>query len=407
MPDKRRVRSSAPSGKRPRHAHAHAHKAGGAVASTRRSRPFALALVILIVIVIVAIGVIRGCTMGSSRPLAQEGEQVTVVIEEGSSANAIGELLEEYGLVSRASEFTDEVKREDAAANLKPGTYEFTGGMSSADLVAAISAGPEYETVTVPEGTTVSTTATLVESATNGRITAADFTDCANNASNYQADYSFLSDVYDNSLEGFLFPKTYEIAKDDTADSLVRKMLDQYQAEVESIDYSYAESKNLTKYDILILASIVERESTTDVREEVASVFYNRLSGGMPLQSDATTAYIVNGDPTPEDLENTAENPYNTQYNYGLPPGPICSPGIESIEAAAHPANTDFLYFFFQEDSDGVMQYYFSKTYDEHQAAIAGNAEPYKTGASNDADDSSGSAASSSSGAGSSSDDDS
>ncbi len=387
MPDKRRAGAPSPSGKRPRHAHAPATKAGGAATSSRHSRSFVVALVALIVIIIVAIGVVRGCSMGSSRPLAQDGQQVTVVIEEGSSANAIGELLEEYGLVSRASEFTDEVKLEDAAANLKPGTYEFTGGMSVADLVAAISAGPEYETVTVPEGTTVSTTASLVESATDGRITAADFSDCANNASNYEADYSFLSDAYDNSLEGFLFPKTYEIAKDDTADSLVRKMLDQYQSEVENIDYSYAESKNLTKYDVLVLASIIERESTTDVREEVSSVFYNRLSDGMPLQSDATTAYIVNGDPTPEDLENTADNPYNTQYNYGLPPGPICSPGVESIEAAAHPAETDFLYFFFQEDSDGVMQYYFSTTYEDHQAAIAGNAEPYKTGSSDSEDE--------------------
>lgn len=381
-PRKRVANSSRPSHSA-RSAHAKAAKQyktydTSAVQPKTSFRPAIVLIIVLVILLLAVFGVVRGCMMGSSRPLLTAGEEVTVVIDEGSTANSIGQLLEEYGLVSRSSEFTDEVKREDAAANLKPGTYTFVGGTSAAELVAQISEGPQTETVTIPEGKTATATAELVAAATDGRISADDFMKCANNASDYQADYSFLKDAYDNSLEGFLFPKTYEIAKDDTADSLVRKMLDQYQVEVADIDYSFAESKNLTKYDVLILASIVERESTADVRAEVASVFYNRLSGGMQLQSDATTAYLVNGDPTPEDLENTAENPYNTQYNYGLPPGPICSPSVESIEAAAHPADTDFLYFFFEPDSKGDMLYYFSVDYDQHQAAIEGLGTPYK-----------------------------
>ena len=356
-------------------------------------KPAIVLVAIIVILLLVAIGVVRGCVMGSSRPLLPAGEEVTVVIEEGSSANSIAELLEENGLVARSSEFTTEVRLEGAAENLKPGTYTFTGGMTTAELVALISEGPQTESVTIPEGKTCSASAELVAAATDGRITAEDFMKCANNAADYQADYAFLADAYDNSLEGFLFPKTYEIARDDTADTLIRKMLDQYKAEVADIDYSYAESKNLTPYDVLILASIVERESASDVRAEVSSVFYNRLSGGMQLQSDATTAYLVNGDPTPEDLENTAENPYNTQYNYGLPPGPICSPSLASIEAAAHPANTDFLYFFFEEDDKGEMQYYFSTDYDQHQAAINGEGTPYKVGEASTAEKSSSSAA--------------
>ena len=390
---------------RPSHA---AHSArpqspqGGAYAARpaqkkRTFKPAIVLIIILAIMLVVAIGVVRGCVMGSSRPLLPAGEEVTVVIEEGATANSIGELLEEYGLVSRSSEFVNEVRLEDAAANLKPGTYVFTGGTTTAELVAQISEGPQQETVTIPEGKTCSATAELVAAATDGRITVDDFMRCANNASNYQADYKFLADAYDNSLEGFLFPKTYEIAKDDTADTLVRKMLDQYKTEIETIDYSYAESKNLTHYDVLILASIVERESASDVRPEVASVFYNRLSGGMQLQSDATTAYLVNRDPTPEDLENTAENPYNTQYNYGLPPGPICSPSIESIEAAAHPASTNFMYFFFEPDDKGELLYYFSVDYDQHQAAINGEGTPYKVGSSDAVKDESKSSSSSAS----------
>ena len=387
-PRKRATGSSRPSHAAPSNraqASRQAARQAGAYAAPKKKggfKPAVVLIIILVILLVVVIGVVRGCMMGSSRPLLPAGEEVTVVIEEGATANSIGDLLEEYGLVSRSSEFVNEVRLEDAAANLKPGTYVFVGGTSTAELVAQISEGPQQETVTIPEGKTCSATAELVSAATDGRISVDDFMRCANNASDYQADYKFLADAYDNSLEGFLFPKTYEIAKDDTADTLVRKMLDQYKTEIEAIDYSYAESKNLTHYDVLILASIVERESAADVRAEVASVFYNRLSGGMQLQSDATTAYLVNGDPTPEDLENTAENPYNTQYNYGLPPGPICSPSIESIEAVAHPADTNFMYFFFEPDENGDMLYYFSVDYDQHQAAINGEGTPYKVGSS-------------------------
>jgi UPF0755 protein len=233
-------------------------------------------------------------------------------------------------------------------------------------------------TVTIPEGFKMHQLFLRLEE--NG---VCSYNDLMEAAESNEYNYSFLDESEGEGayrLEGFLFPKTYEISKEDTADSLVRKMLDQYKLETAGIDYSYAESKNLTEYDVLILASIVERESAADVRAEVSSVFYNRLSGGMQLQSDATTAYLVNGDPTPEDLENTAENPYNTQYNYGLPPGPICSPSLESIEAAAHPADTNYLYFFFQQDENGDMQYYFSVDYDQHQAAINGEGTPYKAG---------------------------
>lgn len=147
-------------------------------------------------------------------------------------------------------------------------------------------------------------------------------------------------------------------------------MLSQYQSEVSSLDYSYASSKNLTAYDVLIMASVVEREATADNRATVASVFYNRMSAGMQLQNDATVAYVVNGDPTPADLQ--VDSPYNTYLNYGLPAGPICSPGLDSLKAACSPAQTSYLYFYFTQNSDGTMNYSFSDTYEEHQAAIGG-----------------------------------
>ena len=342
------------------------------IAPKANYRPLAVLLVVLVVLIIVIIGVVRGCMMGSSRPLVDAGTEVTIVIEEGATANAIGELLEENGLVSRASEFTDAVNRQGVASDLKPGNYVFTGGASIDELVAKICEGPDNNSVTIPEGMTGRSTAQLVDAATEGRISEDDMMNRINNAAEYAADYDFLDEVYDNSLEGFLFPKTYEITPDDDADSLVRKMLDQYEEETAKLDYSFAESKNLTRYDILILASIIERESAADVRPQVSSVFYNRMSGGVPLQSDATIAYLVDGDPTPEQIDETAESPYNTYYNYGLPAGPICSPSLECLQAACAPADTDYMYFFFEPDADGNMQYYFSVEYEEHLNAING-----------------------------------
>ena len=145
-------------------------------------------------------------------------------------------------------------------------------------------------------------------------------------------------------------------------------MLDQYEQEVATLDYSYAASKGLSAYDVLKLASVVERESDSNTRADVASVFYNRLAGNTALQSDATIAYVVGHDPTHSDL--SVDSPYNTYQHKGLPAGPICSPGLESLQATCQPNQTDYLYFYFTKNDDGSLNYYFSKTYDEHLQAI-------------------------------------
>ena len=130
-----------------------------------------------------------------------------------------------------------------------------------------------------------------------------------------------------------------------TADSLVRAMLPQYQSEVAGLDYSYAESQGLTAYDVLKLASIVERESDPEHFATVASVFYNRLASDRPyLESDATTAYEVGRTPTADEVH--ADTPYSTYANPGLPPTPICAPSIEALKAVCAPEQTDYLYFY-------------------------------------------------------------
>ena len=302
--------------------------------------------------------------------MLEDGVEATITVPEGATTTDIAKVLYDAGLITDTNSFTTVVKETGADASLKPGTYTILGGTSIDGMVQMLKAGPKLSSFTVPEGLTVSRTAQLVEEAYGGSILAGDFIALASDAQAYAADFPFVDGAFNNSLEGFLFPKTYEMEEGDTADSVIRRMLSQYAQETANIDYSYIEGRNLSHYDSVILASIIEREAAESNRATVSSVFHNRLWQGMPLQSDATVAYIVDRDPTPEDLE--IDSPYNTYIYYGLPGGPICSPSLASLQAACAPEETDFLYFYFWPDESGTMQYAFSATYEEHQEAIGG-----------------------------------
>lgn len=373
---------------RPNHAARSAHARGDKMFRTydtsyirpkRSKAPTIIALVVVLVVVaLVIFGIVTLFRSCSAQPTLAEGQTVQIEVAEGSGAGAIGDQLVEAGVIGKASDFTDAVTAQNAAAQLKPGTYELTGGMTVDELVTLLSTGPNVvgEGLTIPEGYTLAQIASAVEQFTGGRISAADFTAAASDASVYAGEFPFLADAGSNSLEGYLFPKTYEVADDATADSLIRLMLQQFQAETASLDWSYPESIGLSRYDAVKLASIVEKESSGDeqIRAQVASVFYNRLTTeGEPtygmLQSDATTAYEVGRDPTPEDV--ATPSAYNTYTNTGLTPTPICAPSIDCLQAVCAPAETSYFFFYFEPDANGVMQYYFSETYDEHMATFS------------------------------------
>lgn len=164
------------------------------------------------------------------------------------------------------------------------------------------------------------------------------------------------------SLEGFLFPATYDITAATTAEQLVDEQLTAYSANTAGIDYAFARRKNLTRFDVLTIASLVEREVVVSrERPIVASVIYNRLKAGMRLDIDATVQYAVGSwkaELTAGDLQ--IDSPYNTRRFTGLPPGPIASPGADSIQAAAHPASTPYIYYVAR--NDGTGRHFFSTT---------------------------------------------
>lgn len=333
-----------------------------------------LAVVVISGLVWGGLTLFNSCS-GTPAELLAEGQEATVVVEQGSGAKAIGEQLVEKELVGSASDFTKRVNEMGVESQLKPGTYTFAGGTSLDDIVRQLAAGPDMgNALTIPEGYKLSDIAAAVATASEGRITAEVFTAAASDASVYAASYSFLADAGTNSLEGFLFPKTYAVADDATADSLVRMMLDQFQKETAGLDWSYPQSQGLSIYDAVNLASIVEKESSGDeqIRAQVAAVFYNRLeTTGEPsygfLQSDATTDYEVGHDPTPEEVH--AETPYSTYTNKGLPPTPICSPSLDCLKAVCAPDQESLgKYFFFYFEGDS---YYFTETYEDHMGTFS------------------------------------
>jgi len=172
-------------------------------------------------------------------------------------------------------------------------------------------------------------------------------------------------------LEGFLFPDTFELEKHAGAGDLVQLQLEDFKRRIAGVNMSYARSKNLTTYDVLTIASMVEDEAGLESqRKLVAAVIYNRLHEGMPLGIDATTRFATGNYTEPlTESELATDSPYNTRANAGLPPGPINSPGLASIEAAAHPAKVDFLFYVAEPGACNKLA--FSRTEAEFEEDVA------------------------------------
>jgi len=158
----------------------------------------------------------------------------------------------------------------------------------------------------------------------------------------------FARDGKSRQLEGFLFPATYEFLPKTTTKQLVNKQLTAFRRNWGKVNFAYARSKNLTPYDVLIIASMVEKETLApEERPLVAAVIYNRLKAGMPLGIDATIRYGLNVPGTESLRQSHLANPtpYNTRIHAGLPPTPIANPGVASMQAAAHPRRVPYLFF--------------------------------------------------------------
>ena len=174
-----------------------------------------------------------------------------------------------------------------------------------------------------------------------------------------------------HGMEGFLFPATYEFFAGTTSAKLVNDQVQAFCENWQKVDLGYARQRNLTPYDVLIIASMVEKETLSpDERQLVAAVIYNRLHAGMPLGIDATLRYGLNIPPTESIHESqlASDSPYNTRKHTGLPPTPIANPGLASLQAAAHPAKVDYLYFVRKPDK---KHHFFTASYQAFQRYAA------------------------------------
>lgn len=331
----------------------------------KRIAAIVVAAVVAVALVVAVVCVVVSLT-GSNK--IEAGQEVNITIPEGSSTGAIAELLAKNGVIDSANSFVTYASDQNAESSLKPGSYLFITGSDYSDVLSLLKSGPNAAiTLTIPEGYTVEQTAAAVEEAYG--ISASDFLNLCSQADSYSTEYPFLSGAYNNSLEGFLFPKTYSVPQGATADTVIRMMLSQYQTETASLDYSYATSQGLSATDVTIMASLVEKECLYETdRTHIAGVLYNRLAQNMKLQLDVTVAYAL-GDPgatVTEDLLDT-DSPYNTYVVTGLPAGPICSPSLASLQAVCAPESTEDLYFILTQE--------YSHFYSNYDDFLAGKAE--------------------------------
>jgi UPF0755 protein len=276
---------------------------------------------------------------GPRTPLAFE-------VAEGASGSAIVDALHEQGVVRCGTVTKWLLSRSGLEGELRAGSFELATNMTPDEAFEILTTPPEpVPTVrlTVPEGYRVTQTAERVQEILS--IPATKFLNAAG-----RDDWSLPPYLPPDAitLEGYLFPETYQFIQAKTkAEDVIQRMLDQFALESETLPWANAEELGLSPYEVVIVASMIEEEAKLEQeRALIAGVIYNRLREGMVLGIDATLLY---DDPTPDgqlsfsDLE--FDSPYNTRINAGLPPTPIASPGRASLEAALSPANTEFFYY--------------------------------------------------------------
>ena len=276
------------------------------------------------------------------------GTPVRIEIAAGSSNARIARVLTEAGIIRNANMFRLRTRLTRADAGLRPGVYHLSTGMSYAAVVSALESGPDAAlvTVTIPEGFVVDQIAARVQSAAG--VSGVDFLRLARGgARQFVARHPLLQGAHNGSLEGYLFPKTYEVRRGESAAHVIEMMLTQFDTEVAGVDFTRAGQRGLSPQQVVVIASMIERESKLSAeRPLTSSVIYNRLRIGMLLKIDATIEYVLRDKRfrlTNRDLR--TQSPYNTYLHKGLPPGPISNPGLASIKAAAAPADTQFLYY--------------------------------------------------------------
>lgn len=324
-------------------------------------------LIAVLVLLLLLVGVPAGAYMylrshgvfGSSDP----GEEVNFEIPLGATSDDIGEILEENGVIESTFGFRVAARLDGGIEDVQAGEYLLPTGLTARDALAELlergPLGEEFVVVTFPEGRWLTDFARILDEETH--ISGDRFLDLVTTGE-IRSD---LLPSHVDTLEGLLFPSTYQIGESDNARSVARKLLGEMEERVAALDFSEAEELGLSVYEALIVASMVEAEAKADIdRAKIARTIYNRLQQGMRLDIDATVIYGLGEHRTSltqSDLE--SDSPYNTRKFAGLPPTPIGAPGEESLEAAANPEEGPWLFYVLADCETG--EHAFSESYNE------------------------------------------
>ena len=324
-------------------------------------------IIVLLLIAAFIIALVLGVDINNKvfKPYKGYEKEVVIDIEKGFSVSSIAKLLYRNKIIASYTYFTLYYKLFFSNLPLKSGEYLFDKPLTMKQIITKLNTGKIllYK-ITIKEGMTIKETAEFLKSQHSmdiGRFLKA--------CENTEAIGEFDSQAAD--LEGYLFPETYLVPRSTTGEQMVELMIEKFK---ETFPHSYfwrAREMKLSIREVVTLASLIEKETSS--REErflISSVFHNRLKIGMPLACDPTIVYILQkenrytGRLRWKDLK--LDSPYNTRIYKGLPPGPICSPGFASIEAALYPENTDYFYFVAKDS----ISHYFSRTLKEHNWAV-------------------------------------
>lgn len=331
--------------------------------------------VVIVILVILLLGAGGGAyyIWNGLQPVKASDQAIKFTIEPGMGTSKIADVLYENGLIKNESVFKGYLKWKKEGSHFQAGVYEAKPGATFDELIAKLNSGEVVKEAmirfTIPEGYTIEQIAKKVSEATG--TSTEEFLKLANHPGDEAV--AAFKDIPENAnlkhaAEGYLFPDTYEFTKGTNDNDIFHRMMEQMQSKLDNIPdlQQKLKDRGITLHELLTIASLVEREVVVDEeRPLVAGVIYNRLDKKMKLEIDATVQYAL-AEPKErllyKDLK--VESPYNTYLHDGLPPGPICSPSIASIEAALSPKASDYLYYVTKKD--GSHEHLFAKTYQEH-----------------------------------------
>jgi peptidoglycan lytic transglycosylase G len=310
-----------------------------------RTRNWGLRVSLVLLLVLAGLGIAATRYYAWCSQASGPQRPVSFKVAKGASGAEVVDDLHEQGVVRCGLVSTWLLRRSGQQDEFRAGTFDLTTNMTPDAAFAALTEAPDpVPTVrlTIPEGYRLTQIADRVHETLG--IPAQAFLKATE-----KKDLALQPYLPENaqSIEGFLFPETYFVRKDASAESIVKRLLDQFGTEAETLPWENAKALGVTPYQVVTIASMIEKEAALDrERPIIAGVIYNRLEAGMNLGIDATLLY---DDPTPDgqlsfsDL--ATDTPYNTRLNPGLPPTPIASPGRASLEAALNPADTPYFYY--------------------------------------------------------------